>query len=235
MKKTAIISGASRGIGKATARKLSVLGYKVALLSRNEKEMNETKQLLEITVDDVLVIPTDLRKEEEVEKSVGAIMKKFGRIDLLVSNAGVGFFHKVESISNLEWDEIMEVNLKGNFLMTKAVVPVMKKQGNGHIIGVASDVSKRGEPTCSAYCASKYGQDGFFHSVRKELRNDGIKVSVVYPGLVDTHFGDRNPGKDDEFSMLRPEDVADAIAYIAGAPPHVVIDELMIHPLGQEY
>lgn len=235
MKKTAIISGASRGIGKATARKLSVLGYKVALLSRNEKEMMETKQLLEITVDDIVVIPTDIRKEEEIARSMEVIMKKFGQVDLFVNNAGVGFFHKVEGISSLEWDEIMEVNLKGSFLMTRAVIPVMKKQGKGHIISVASDVSRRGEITCSAYCASKYGQEGFFQSVRKEVRNDGIKVSVIYPGLVDTHFGDRTPGNNDGLSMLRPEDVAEAIAYIAGSPPHVVIDELMIHPVAQEY
>jgi NADP-dependent 3-hydroxy acid dehydrogenase YdfG len=129
----------------------------------------------------------------------------------------------------------MDTNVKGSFLMCRAAIPHMKEQGSGHIINIASDVAKRTFSGGSLYCASKYAQDAFSASLRKELRSHGIKVSVVYSGLVDSSFHAEPQGATSHRGWLRNEDMARSIAFIAAQPAHVVIDELMIHPLSQEY
>jgi NADP-dependent 3-hydroxy acid dehydrogenase YdfG len=135
-----------------------------------------------------------------------------------------------------EWDRIFNVNVKGTFLVCKAAAPHFKLQGYGHIVGIASDVSKRTFATGAAYGSSKYAQDAVLSALRKEMRPYGVKVSTIYPGLVDTYFNDSHPGgPETEKTHLRPLDVAQAVRYILEAPPHVVVDELMLHPLTQEW
>lgn len=234
-RRISIISGASRGIGRAIATRLAQHGHFVILLARNAEELNE----LELSIDEsggkALAIPLDIADENQVNEAVAQVLRDFGRIDCVINNAGIGVFKPSEELTLAEWERIMDVNVKGSFLLTKAALPAMKKAGSGHIIGIASDVSKRTFPNGSLYCASKYAQDAFFSSLRKEVRAQGIKVSVVYPGLVDTYFHDQNPGQPHRADYLHPTDIASAVSYILDAPKHVVIDELMIHPMVQEY
>jgi NADP-dependent 3-hydroxy acid dehydrogenase YdfG len=234
-KKITIITGASRGIGKATAFQLAKEGHFTILLARNREEIEE----IEFQIDELggksLAIPTDIGDEQEVKAAVAQVIRDFGHIDHVINNAGLGIFKPAEDILLGEWTTVMETNVKGTFLLTKAVIPHMKLAKKGHIIGVASDVSKRVFANGSLYCASKYAQDAFLSAVRKEVRQFGVKVSVIYPGLVDTHFHGRIEGAAHQSAYLNPSDIAAAVSYILNAPAHVVVDELMIHPISQEY
>ncbi len=234
-KKVSIITGASRGIGKAVAFKLAKEDHFVILLARNREEIEEIEFQIDETGGKALSIPTDVADEKEVQAAIEQVMKDFGRIDSVVNNAGLGIFKNAEEITLGEWATVMETNVKGTFLLTKAALPFMKAARSGHIVGIASDVSKRTFSGGSLYCASKYAQDAFLASVRKEARPFGVKVSVIYPGLVDTYFHGRPEGASHQQNYLQPADIASAVAYVLGAPPHVVVDELMIHPISQEY
>ena len=128
-----------------------------------------------------------------------------------------------------------EYQCEGHFLITKHIVPLMKQQKSGHILTIASDVSKRTFAEGSVYCASKYSQDALMSSLRKEVREFKVKVSLVYPGLVDTNFGDSTQGEPQKSNWLKTKDIADSVLYILNTPTNVVIDELTIHPIEQEY
>jgi NADP-dependent 3-hydroxy acid dehydrogenase YdfG len=234
-KKIAIVSGASRGIGRAVAAQLARENYFVLLLARNAEEITELEFEIDAAGGKALAYTIDVSDEAQVEGMVQQALRDFGRIDVVVNNAGIGIFKPAEAITAEEWSRLMDVNVKGSFLLTKAVLPAMKAAGRGHILAIASDVSKRTFPEGSLYCASKYAQDAFFGALRKEVRPHKIKVSVIYPGLVDTFFHEGEPGQAHRHYYLQPKDIADAVSYILGAPPHVVVDELMIHPLEQVY
>jgi NADP-dependent 3-hydroxy acid dehydrogenase YdfG len=227
----AIVSGASRGIGRAIALLLALQGAKVVAVARSENELEELTQKTQ-----GLCIVADISIEEDAQYVVQETLSHYGRLDILVCNAGVGSFNELEHFSAAEWDRIFDTNVKGTFLLCKAAVPHLKAQKSGHIVGITSDVAKRTFAHGTAYGASKFAQDAVLASLRKEVRPHGIKVSTIYPGLVDTYFNDTTPGSAEaEKTHLRPSDVAQAVRYVLEAPAHVVIDELMLHPLTQEW
>jgi len=227
----AIVSGASRGIGKAIALLLALQGAKVVAVARSEQELADLTHKTQ-----GLSIVADIADEADAAHVVAETLRHFGRLDILVCNAGVGSFQELEQFSSAEWDRIFDTNVKGTFLLCKAAVPHFKAQRRGHIVGITSDVAKRTFAHGTAYGASKFAQDAVLASLRKEVRPHGVKVSTIYPGLVDTYFNDTTPGSAEaEKTHLRPADVAQAVRYVLEAPPHVVIDELMLHPLTQEY
>ena len=227
----AIVTGASRGIGKAIALLLALQGAKVVAVARSEKE------LLDLTSKTHgLGLIADVSDEADAEYVVQETLRQFGRLDILVCNAGVGSFNELEQFDAAEWDRIFDTNVKGTFLLCKAAVPHFKARKNGHIVGIVSDVAKRTFAHGTAYGASKFAQDAVLASLRKEVRPHGIKVSAIYPGLVDTYFNDTTPGSPEAAKThLRPADVAQAVRYVLEAPTHVVVDELMLHPLTQEW
>lgn len=229
--KVAIVTGASRGIGRAIALLLALQGAKVVAVARSTDELEELNAKPR-----GLAIPADVADEADAELIVTETLSHFGRLDILVCNAGVGSFNLLENFDAAEWDRMFDINVKGTFLMCKAVVPHLKAQGYGHIVGIASDVSKRTFVHGTAYGASKYAQDALLSSLRKEVRPHGVKVSTIYPGLVDTYFNDSQPGAPEaEKTHLKPSDIAHAVRYVLEAPAHVVVDELMLHPLTQEW
>ncbi|AFD07361.1 SDR family oxidoreductase [Solitalea canadensis] len=234
-KKAAIITGATRGIGRSTAFTLARKGFNVVLVGRTSADLDVLANELANEGLSALPIKADVSQEADALMVVERTLAEFDEISLLVNNAGIGVFLPADQLETTDWDTVMDTNVKGTFLMSKAVVPYMKANKSGHIISIASDVSKRTFETGSLYCASKYAQDAFCSGLRKEVRRYGIKVSVIYPGLVDTYFHANGPGTDEGKTWLMPQDIADAIAYVATAPKHVVIDELMIHPMSQEY
>jgi NADP-dependent 3-hydroxy acid dehydrogenase YdfG len=235
MKKITLISGASRGIGRAVAVRLAREDHFVILLARNAEEIGELEQEIDETGGKSLAIACDVADEQQVEQAVAQVLRDFKRIDCVINNAGIGVFKPAEEISTADWDRVMDVNVKGSFLLTRAVLPHLKAAGSGHIVGIASDVSKRTFASGSLYTASKYAQHAFFESLRREVRSLGIKVSVVYPGLVDTYFHGASEGAAPQQQYLRPDDIAAAVSYILQAPPHVLVDELMLHPMCQEW
>lgn len=233
--KIAVITGASRGIGKAIALDLARSGVYVVLLSRNENDLQEVVTAIRKEGGKATAFNVDITDEEAVLKFLLSLSEISSHVDVLVNNAGVGSFQPVIETDSMAWDQVMDVNVKGTFLMCKHVLPLMKAGKQGHIISIASDVSKRTFANGAMYCASKYAQDAFCAALRKEVRPFNIKVSVVYPGLVETWFNNSIPGKNEDQLRLNPEDIASSVNHILSAPAHVVIDELMIHPISQEY
>ncbi|MCB2410365.1 SDR family oxidoreductase [Hymenobacter lucidus] len=229
--KVAIVTGASRGIGRAVALLLAMQGARVIAVARSAEELEELAHKT-----NGLAIPADVADEADVQNVVEETLRHYGQIDILVCNAGVGSFNLLENNAADEWDRMFDVNVKGTFLFCKFIVPHLKAQKSGHIVGITSDVARRTFEHGTIYGASKFAQDALLGSLRKEVRPHGIKVSTIYPGLVDTYFNEAKPGSaDTEKTHLKPADVAQAVRYILEAPPHVVIDELMLHPLTQEW
>lgn len=233
--KVVLITGASRGIGKALALQLAQSGTKLGLVARNEAELEAVKMAVADAGAEVEIFAGSVTDEPFANDTVKTMIDRFGRLDALVNNAGFGIFESAENISAGQWDDVFATNTKGTFLFCKAVIPHMKTKQAGHIINVASDVAKRVFSGGSLYCASKYAQDAFSAAIRKELRPFKIKVSVVYSGLVDSFFHAEKEGDPSHTNWLKNQDMANAIEFILSQPPHVVIDELMIHPLEQDY
>jgi NADP-dependent 3-hydroxy acid dehydrogenase YdfG len=236
--KTIIISGASRGIGRATALMLAQNGANVIATARNADDLKslETEHPVNLSRPGGIVgIPGDVASETDMAAVVQTALDRFGRIDVVINNAGYGIFKNVDEISVDEWDSVMATNVKGTFVLTKAALPTLKAQGSGHVVVVASDVAKRTFAGGSLYTASKYAQEAFMGALRKEVRPFGIKVTGVYSGLVDSHFHAKGHGHETSKNWLKEEDMAESMLFIVSRPAHVVIDEFMVHPLEQEY
>jgi len=233
--KTTLLTGASKGIGKVLAVELAKAGHNLGLVARSEKELQEVQAEVEAMGARCLIFVGSVADESLANEAVAQLVATFGSIDFMINNAGYGVFGSTESYTAEVWSDLYDTNVKGTFLFCKAVLPTMKTAGKGHIINIASDVAKRVFDGGALYCSSKFAQDAFSAALRKEVRKDGIKVSVVYSGLVDTMFHAHPQGDPHHADWLKPQDMADSIMYIMNQPPHVVIDELMIHPLSQDY
>jgi len=232
---TAIITGASRGIGRALAILLAKHNFQVSLIARNVGELKDLAAEITEMGHRPLYFAGDVSDANFVQNAVEKTAHTFGKIDFMINNAGVGAFGPTDSYSEEKWDQVFDTNVKGTFLFSQRVLPHMRQAKKGHIIAIASDVAKRVFNGGSLYCASKYAQHAFNEALRKEVRKDGIKVSTIYSGLVDSHFHAEPQGDPSHQNWLSPDDMANSIYYVMNQPAHVVIDELMIHPLSQEY
>jgi NADP-dependent 3-hydroxy acid dehydrogenase YdfG len=232
--KTILLTGASKGIGKALALQLAQQGANLSLVARGKTALKAVQLEVEKQGAKCLIFAGNVSDEKLAQKAVSETESAFGSVDFMINNAGFGIFGATESYSAEAWSEVYDTNVKGTFLFSKSVLAGMKAKGSGHIINIASDVAKRVFDGGSLYCSSKFAQDAFSAALRKEVRKFGIKVSVVYSGLVDTNFHP-DPGSSEKASWLTDEDMANSILFIMSQPKHVVIDELMIHPLSQDY
>ncbi|MFZ4058618.1 MAG: SDR family oxidoreductase [Ferruginibacter sp.] len=233
--KTIIITGASKGIGKATALQFAEKPVQLALIARDREALEVLKTTIEAKGVACSIYAGSVSDEVFIQATIADVFARYGKIDILVNNAGFGVFKPVNETSTEEWDAVFATNTKGTFICSKAVVPFMKDRMEGHIINLASDVAKRTFAGGALYCSSKYAQDAFCMALRKEMRPFNVKVSVIYSGLVDSYFHAEPQGSTSHEDWLKNEDMARAIEYIAYQPAHVVIDELMIHPIAQDY
>lgn len=233
--KTILITGASKGIGKAIALSLAGLQTNLGLVARSKSELEALQAEIIKLGSKAEIFIGSVADESFVNNTVQSMLQKFEKIDVMINNAGYGVFGNAEEITATDWDELFATNTKGTFLFCKAVIPAMKARKDGHIVNIASDVAKRTFAGGSLYCASKFAQEAFSSAIRKELRPFEIKVSVVYSGLVDSYFHADPQGSANHDDWLKNEDMANAVQYIISQPKHVVIDELMIHPLSQDY
>lgn len=231
----AIVTGASRGIGKEIAVKLAEQGVKLAIIGSSAQISETADDLKKKGFPHVLPIQADVSKEEDLQQVVSKTIEEYGHVDMLVNNAGVGFFKLTEEVTLEEWKKVFEVNVQGVFLATKAVLPHMKERKSGTIITIASDVSRYTIANGSAYTASKYAVQGFSGSVAQEVREYGIRVGTINPGMVDTYFAESTQGLPEKQDWLKVEDIANAVVYMASAPKYMLIDEIVLHPLVQQY
>lgn len=233
--KTFLISGASKGIGKTLALELAQKSCNLALIARSEVELKKVQKQVINFGSKCEIFIGDIIDSQFVEKTINEVIQKFSYINFLINNAGVGDFGPIENYTESSFDKMFDTNVKGSFLLCKFVIPLMKSRKNGHIVTLISDVGKRDIANGSIYCASKFAQDAFTSAMRKELRPFNIKVSNIYSGLVDTEFHESKQGSELHASWLKTLDMAKSIIFVMNEDKHVVIDELMIHPICQEY
>jgi NAD(P)-dependent dehydrogenase (short-subunit alcohol dehydrogenase family) len=206
--KTAIVTGATKGIGRAIAEALLREGMNVSISARHNDEIERTvKQLSNIGEGSVTGAVCDVRDEEEVRALIEHTVSEFGGVDVLVNNAGIGIFGKVEEMSPEDFRAVLETNLFGVFYCCHVVIPEMKKRGGGYIINISSLAGTNAHPEMAAYNASKFGLNGFSEALMQEVRADNIKVSYIMPGSVNTYFNDDEPSADQAW-QLQPEDIA---------------------------
>lgn len=229
----ALVTGASSGIGVAVARRLVADGACVVLAARRTTHLEELAEELG-GHGRALPVACDVTDEAQVMSLVERAAAQFAPVDVLVSNAGVGSFATVVDTDPADWRRMFDVNVMGSFLCARAVLPAMLERGRGSIVHVCSDVSRRTFAGGAAYCASKHAQLAFSQALGAEVRQLGVRVGAVLPGMVATEFNDAEPGSHADW-VLRPEDVAEAVHFIVTRPEHAVVDELTVHPVRQDY
>ena len=232
--KTALITGASRGIGRDIALRYAREGADIIAVARNQNELASLGE--EIKAFDVryLAIPANLRKQSEFEAIVQKSLAEFGGIDILVNNAGVGFWAPIQEISAEQYDEMFDVNMKAVFLLTQACLPQMVERKSGHIINIASTSSRWAYPEGTIYCASKFAVLGFNEALAKELRTTGVRVTAICPGQVNTYLGGAGP-EDWQEGMLNGEDIAALAVQAVTLPPHAIMTEMVVWPRAEQF
>lgn len=221
--KTAIITGVSRGIGRALVQELLQKGCRVAGLGITSPDYQHQ---------DFIFIPTDVRKFEAVEAAFAKVKEHFGEeVHILINNAGLGYFGYLEDTTLEQWHTLYDTNVNGTFYCCKLALPQMKKQEYGHIINIASTAALEGYPQVGAYCSTKFAVRGLTESLYKEVRDYRIKVTCVYPGSVKTDFFRNSPGIQPHDYMLMPGDVANAISQLLQTPDNYHTVNYEVRPL----
>jgi len=239
--KIVLITGATSGIGRATAHLFAKNGAKLILCGRRKERLQTIEEALS-KITEVHTLQFDVRDKEVVFSTIESLPKDFAQIDILINNAGNA--HGLDSIQNgsiEDWDAMLDINVKGLLYVSKAVLPVMLKNKSGHIINIGSTAGKEVYPNGNVYCASKHAVDAINQGMRLDLNGKGIRVGAINPGLVETEFSEvRFKGDTDRaqkvyqnFTPLRPEDIADIILFAVTRPPHVNISDLTVMCLDQ--
>ena len=237
--KAALVTGASSGLGRATAIALARAGADVVLAARSKDELEGAKGEISELGRRALTLPLDLASETDTAEAVGRTFEAFGRIDILINAAGTDAPGTVEELSVEGWDRTLDVNLRAPFLLSKAAFPHMREAGSGTIVNISSVAGKKGWANASAYCASKFGLTGFTQALADEGKEHGIRAIVLYPGAMATNWGaftpeERQEGESNEASptrVLPPERVAELIAWLAASPPEFVLTEGIVLPI----
>lgn len=222
--KVAIVTGASKGIGRATVEALLARGATVAGWGRTAPE--------DLRHDRFRFFACDVRYETAVAEAFRQTQRELGpEIQVLVNNAGLGIAGPVDGFRAEDWQLLFDTNVHGTFFCTRAVLPQMKRQQLGHIVNIASIAGTTGIENMAGYCATKFAVRGFSQSLFKEVRNDGIKVTCLYPGSTQTNFFTGIPGATTNDSMMQPADIASAIIYAVETPFNFHIVDLEMRPL----
>ncbi len=229
-KKVALITGGSRGIGRAIVEALLEEGWVVRFCSRSiDSVETAVQELAENYPGRVDGRATDVRSEAEIQSLVEWTLESSGRLDCLVNNAGIGVFGPVDEITGDEWREVLETNLSGAFYATRAVAPIMKRQGSGWILNIASLAGKNPFAGGSAYNASKFGMVGLSEASMLDLRHHGIRVAAILPGSVRTEFSHPS-GRPSDNWRLAPDDVARVVVNLLGYPDRALPSLVEIRP-----
>ncbi|WP_064713545.1 SDR family oxidoreductase [Rhizobium bangladeshense] len=227
--KTAVITGAGRGIGRATALALANEGCNIVLAAIEADQIAAVADEVRAQGAEALAVRTDIQHKAEVQALAKAAIEGFGAVDILVNNAGVAIHNSIPNIKEEDWDWMMAINLKGTFLCTQAFFQHMCDRRSGHIVNVVSRAGKVASAKFGAYAASKFGMLGFTQTTDAEGIEYGVKATAICPGAAETQQRAENH-VDDPANLLKPEDVADYIAFIVTRPHRVYIDEASLVP-----
>jgi len=242
--KIAIITGASSGIGEATAKALSIEGVKVVLAARRIHRLEKLKSEIEKLGGTAIAVQTDIVKRDEVENLARFAIKEFGQIDILINNAGLMPLSFVKNLHVEEWERMVDVNLKGVLYAVAAVLPNMRKNKSGDIVNISSIAGRKLFPGAAVYCATKFGVTALSEGMRIELSpKENIRITSIEPGAVATEltntFTDQElidqwkDGRRDHLVPLKPEEIANAIVYAVTQPKGVSVNEILIQPTMQ--
>ena len=241
MQQTALITGATSGIGKATALLFAKNNINLIICGRRAEKLKELQHQLS-TLTKVHTLQFDVRYKDEVQKAICSLPDDFKHVDILINNAGNA--HGLSSIqegSIDDWDAMIDGNVKGLLYVSKAIIPQMVDRNNGFILNIGSIASKEVYPNGNVYCASKFAVDALNKGMRIDLNKHNVRVSAIHPGLVETEFSDvRFKGDLDRaktvyqgYKALQPEDIADIIYFVISRPYHVNIEDLVVYPTAQ--
>lgn len=243
--KVALVTGASSGIGAATALKLAGSGAKVGLAARRTDRLDAVKRQIEAAGGAAMVIEMDVTDAVSVQAGVDALALAFGRIDIAVNNAGLMPASDLESLKTTEWHRMVDVNLKGVLNTTAAVLPFMIRQSGGHIVNISSIAGRKVFKGLSVYCATKFSVAALSDGMRMELApQHNIRVTCLQPGAVESelfeHVSDENyrrqmEGLKDQMTFLKASDIADSIHFALQAPAHVNVAEMFVMPTQQAW
>ena len=231
----AVVTGAARGTGAAIAQRLASMGAHVALVARSVDQLHQVRDRILESGGAASVFPCDLMDDHAVSRFSKAFTQQHTRCDILVNNAGIGIEGKfLHEVTPGEWDQIFATNLRGPYLMIRALAPLMIEARSGHIINISSLAGRNPLPKGAAYAASKWGLNGLTYSVAEELRAYNIRVSVIAPGSINTDFGDHAgrgaaSGKDPN-KKLQPDDIASVVATLVTQAPQSFISEVLLRP-----
>lgn len=244
MNKTALITGATSGIGRAVAKKLAQNGYNIIITGRRSNLLEALKNEIskEVPGIEVLALNFDVRKQKEVSEAINGLPEKWSKIDVLVNNAGLAAgLDPIHEGSIDDWEQMIDTNVKGLLYITRCVTPSMVKNKSGHIINLGSIAGKEVYENGNVYCATKHAVDALTKGMRIDLLPYNIKVTSIDPGMVETEFsmvrfkGDKKRS-DKVYEGLTPlgaDDIADAILFVVTRPPHVNINDMIIMPTAQ--
>lgn len=228
---TALVTGATEGIGRATALALGRAGYRVGVCARTAAKVERLRKELRDAGVEAAGAPADVSDPEQVSRAVAHVVSELGEIEVLINNAGVLIARPFQELTLEDWDATMAVNLRGLFVVTQALLPGMRLRGRGTIVNVSSLAGRNGFAGGTAYAASKHGVLGFSRSLMLEVRKENIRVITVCPGSVDTGMlRDQPMLKSDPERILRPEDVAESILHAVRTPLRAMVSELDIRP-----
>jgi len=236
----AFITGATAGIGKATAELFAKNGYNIVITGRRKERLDELAAQLKSTFKvDVLTLNFDVRNNKEVEKAIQSLSGDWKKVDVLVNNAGlaVGLGTLQDGVLD-DWERMIDTNIKGLLYITRHLAPIMISNGSGHIINIGSIAGKEVYANGNVYCATKHAVDALSKSMRIDMLPYNIKVTAINPGMVETEFsvvrfkGDEERAKKPYIGIkpLTPEDIAETIYWCASRPPHVNINDIIITP-----
>ena len=241
--KVAIVTGASSGIGEATALALAAEGAQVALAARRVERLEALAQRIEAGGERALPLAVDVTEEAQARAMIEQTRQAWGRIDILVNNAGVMLLGPIVGADTEDWRRMVSINLLGLMYATHAVLPVMLAQRQGHIVNVSSVAGRTARAGSGVYNATKWGVGAFSESLRQEVSKDNIRVTIVEPGAVATELTDHitNPAVREDIKAwvsamtpLQSEDIAASILYAVTQPPHVNVNEILIRPTEQD-
>lgn len=230
---TWLITGASRGLGSHLTRQLADRGHRVIACARDQARLAALASGYAPGLIQPLVL--DLADAAQIRSRLTPALDQVGGLDGVINNAGFGFYKPFLAHTEAELLAILQVNLTAVIQVCYTVLPQLLAQGQGHIVNIGSDLGRRPLANMAAYVAAKHGLTGFSHSLRRELRPAGIRVSLINPGIIDTDFGGGTEGSRDPAASLSPADLARLIIQVIEQPGYTLVDELSVHPLGQDF